>query len=244
MTADRSADTVDVLTGTSGFSYTAWRGTFYPEKLKPADMLAHYAQKLRAVEINNTFYRMPKAEVLEKWAQTVPAGFRFVLKASQRITHRSRLKESGDDSVRYLLEISDRLGDHRGPFLLQLPPNMKADHERLARFLGVWPQGVPAAWEFRHPSWFEGDATTQLLGDHGHALCIADSGGEADAPRVATADFGYLRLRREDYGEDDLADWASWVAQQEWHSAYVFFKHEDAGAGPRMAGEFETLCQR
>jgi uncharacterized protein YecE (DUF72 family) len=231
-------------TGTSGFSYKAWCGSFYPEKIAPAKMLAFYSEKLPAVEINNTFYRMPKPELLAGWKSQVPEDFRFVLKASQRITHRSRLKESGDDSVQYLLRVSAALGEKRGPFLIQLPPNMKCDLERLQRFLQVWPRSAPAAFEFRHPSWFEGaalDDLLEILHEGDHSLCIAQSGGEADAPQRACASWGYLRLRREDYDDAALAGWAEWVAAQVWKGAYVFFKHEDEGAGPRLASRFADL---
>ena len=233
-------------TGTSGFSYKEWCGSFYPEKTSPKEMLSFYAERLPAVEINNTFYRMPKKELLESWREQVPDDFRFVLKASQRISHRSRLKE-GDESVEYLLRVSEALGEQRGPFLIQLPPNMKCDLERLHRFLGVWPRAVPAAFEFRHPSWFaepELSGLLELLGKADHALCLADSGGEADAPRASSAGWGYLRLRRQDYDDDSLAEWARWVLAQPWSAAYVFFKHEDEGAGPRLAARFDQILER
>ena len=227
-----------LLVGTSGYSYRAWKGYFYPEDLPASKMLAYYAEQLPAVEINNTFYRMPKAEMLEKWRDSVPEGFRFVLKASQRITHRHRLKDAGD-SVRYLVETSRALGEKRGPFLLQLPPFLKKDAERLRDFLAEWPQEARAAFEFRHESWFD-DEVLGVLEDAGAALCLADTDKEErNAPIVATnPEWGYLRMRRQDYDSAALAKWAEKVAGLGWSEVYAFFKHEDEGAGPRMAAEF------
>ncbi|MEM1246390.1 MAG: DUF72 domain-containing protein [Acidobacteriota bacterium] len=231
---------VKLYTGTSGYSYKEWKGPFYPEKLPARRFLEYYSGQLPAVEVNNTFYRMPKAETLETWRDTVGDRFRFAIKASRRITHQSRLKDC-EDSVEYLLKVSSVLGDARGPFLLQLPPFLKKDTERLACFLGTWPRDVRAAFEFRHPSWFEPDVF-DVLRDHGAGLCIADSGTEKDAPFEATTDWGYLRLRRDGYEPGSLKEWATSVLQQKWSEAFVFFKHEDAGAGPRLAQEFAELA--
>ena len=228
-----------VRTGTSGFSYPAWEGHFYPPGTKRPDMLSFYAGKLGAVEINNTFYRMPKADLLERWRDSVPESFRFVLKASRRITHHQRLKDAGD-SVEYLFDTAKVLGEQLGPFLFQLPPYLRRDDDRLAAFLERLPAGLRAAFEFRHASWFD-DAVFALLEEAGAALCVADAGGDHDAPLVATTDFGYLRLRREDYDEAALRSWADRIQRQPWRETYVFFKHEDEGAGPRMAARFETL---
>ena len=228
-----------VRTGTSGFSYPAWAGSFYPSGTKRPDMLGFYATRLGAVEINNTFYRMPKTDLLQRWRDSVPDGFRFALKASRRITHHQRLRDAGD-SVDYLFRTADVLGERLGPFLFQLPPYLKRDVDRLASFLEILPDGLRGAFEFRHASWFD-DEVFALLENAGASLCIADSGSDHDTPLVATADFGYLRLRRQDYDEAALRDWAERIRLQPWREAYVFFKHEDEGAGPRMAGEFEAL---
>lgn len=228
-------------TGTSGFSYPAWTGHFYPSGTKRPDMLAFYASRLGAVEINNTFYRMPKPDLLERWRAAAPEGFRFALKASRRITHHQRLRDAAD-SVDYLFRTADVLGERLGPFLFQLPPWLRRDVDRLAGFLEILPRGMRAAFEFRHASWFDDDVFA-LLEDAGAALCIADAGGDHDAPVVATADFGYLRLRRQDYDLAALRSWAETTRLQPWREAYVFFKHEDEGAGPRMAGEFEALFE-
>ena len=228
-----------VRTGTSGFSYPAWAGPFYPAGTKRPDMLGFYAARLGAVEINNTFYRMPKADLLERWRDSVPGSFRFALKASRRITHHQRLRDAGD-SVDYLFRTAEVLGERLGPFLFQLPPYLKRDVDRLASFLEILPDGLRGAFEFRHASWFD-DEVFALLQSAGASLCIADSGSDHDTPLVATADFGYLRLRREDYDEAALRSWAEKIREQPWSEAYVFFKHEDEGAGPRMAAEFEAL---
>jgi uncharacterized protein YecE (DUF72 family) len=224
-----------VLAGTSGFSYKEWKGSFYPEDLPAEEMLAYYAGRLPAVEINNTFYRMPKPALLESWAAQVPAEFRFVLKASQRITHRKRLKEAGDE-VAYFFQTASTLGDRLGPTLVQLPPNLKKDLPRLEAFLSVLPEGSRVAFEFRHASWFEEDVFAALRA-RAAALCIAED-EELATPLVATAGWGYLRLRRQDYDDTAVAAWAEKVRGQAWDEAYVFFKHEDAGSGPKLAAEF------
>ena len=228
-----------IYAGTSGYSYKSWKGSFYPDDLPARKFLSFYGQQLPAVEINNTFYRMPKAETLETWRDSVPEGFRFVLKASRRITHHQRLRDS-DDSLRYLIDTSAALGERRGPFLFQLPPYLKKDLDRLRSFLDLVPENVQVAMEFRNQSWFD-DETLSVLEERGAALCVADTGGDKDTPFAATTDWGYLRLRREDYDDEALADWAERVCQQSWREAFVFFKHEEEGAGPRMAARFLEL---
>ena len=221
-----------VLPGTSGFSYKEWKGSFYPEDLPPAEMLRFYASRLPAVEINNTFYRMPRASLLAGWAEEVPDGFSFALKASQQITHRKRLKEAGE-AVSYFFEVATTLGDRLGPVLFQLPPNLKKDLPRLSDFLGTLPPASRAAFEFRHESWFDEEVFTALRSS-GAALCWAED-EDLSTPRVATAGWGYLRLRRADYTDADVTSWAERIRAEAWSDAYVFFKHEDAGTGPRLA---------
>jgi uncharacterized protein YecE (DUF72 family) len=227
--------------GTSGYSYAAWKGPFYPKDLSGKDMLRFYSGRLGAVEINNTFYRLPKPSVLEGWAEQVPAEFRFVLKASRRITHLKRLKEVGDET-RFLLETSSVLGDRLGAILFQLPPNLKCDLPRLDAFLDLLPPGSRAAFEFRHESW-HGDEVLGRLRARDFALVAADT-DEAPAQIVPTAGWGYLRLRRTDYPRADLAAWAARVAAQPWREVFVFFKHEDEGTGPTWAAEFLELAGR
>jgi uncharacterized protein YecE (DUF72 family) len=232
---------VELLTGTSGFSYKEWKGSFYPEDLKADAMLRYYAERLPTVEINNTFYRMPKASVLENWAAQVPAGFVFVLKGSQRITHMKRLKDAGE-SVAYLFDSAAVLGEKLGPVFFQLPPFAKKDVSRLRAFLDVLPAGRPVAFEFRHESWFD-DEVYEALRSRDAALCAADTdeSGDEGAPIVPTASWGYLRLRRAEYSDDDLRGWAAKVRAQAWDRAFVFFKHEDAGKGPALAARFRAI---
>jgi uncharacterized protein YecE (DUF72 family) len=227
---------VEFLVGTSGFSYPAWRGPFYPEALPPRRMLEHYAGVFRTVEINNTFYRMPAPALLETWAAQTPPGFRFAVKAPQQITHRLRLRDA-TEPMRELLRRCSALGERLGPILVQLPPNLKVDPPRLESFLSGLPPATVVAIEFRHPSWFHDD-TWALLREHRAALCIAQS-GDLDTPVVATAPVGYVRLRRDDYGAADLAAWASRLrAVPEWRQVYVFLKHDEAGRAPALARDF------
>jgi uncharacterized protein YecE (DUF72 family) len=219
--------------GTSGYSYKEWKGSFYPEKLPAKNMLAYYAGCFHTVEINNTFYRMPTASVLEAWAGQVPAEFRFVLKAPQEITHKLRLKDAGE-LVASLVETAGVLGTRLGPILFQLPPNFQKDLSRLRDFLRQLPQRTRVAFEFRHATWFD-DEVFGLLRDHGAALCVADAEDDLEVPFVATADWVYLRLRRVEYSDAALASWADRIRGQQWQDAFVFFKHEDAGTGPQLA---------
>jgi uncharacterized protein YecE (DUF72 family) len=226
--------------GTSGFSYKPWKGTFYPQDLPDKQMLRYYGERFRTVEINNTFYRMPKTAVLEAWAAEVPADFKFVIKASQRITHRQRLKDAGE-SVAILLKVTGALAERLGPLLFQLPPNLKKDVPRLREFLALLPPERRAALEFRHQSWFD-EEVFLLLRDHQAALCIAEAEDDLEVPFVATAGWGYLRLRRDDYSDAELKAWVKRVRDQGWQDAFVFFKHEDEGKGPQMAKRFLELA--
>jgi uncharacterized protein YecE (DUF72 family) len=225
-----------VLAGTSGYSYPAWRGTFYPEDLPARGMLSFYAGALGTVEINHTFHRLPTPALLTGWARQTPAGFRFALKAPQRITHQLRLRDA-DDVTREFCRVAGVLGTKLGPLLFQLPPYQRFDAARLAAFLALLPPRLEPAFEFRHDSWFN-DETYALLAKHRAALCIADAEGLA-TPFVATAPFGYLRLRREDYTPADVEAWAARVREtKQWKRAYVYFKHEDSGRGPALARDF------
>lgn len=222
--------------GCSGYSFKEWKGPFYPEDLKDSEMLAYYATRLRTVEINNTFYRMPKKAVLEKWSSEVPETFRFVLKATRRITHITRLKPEGADALAFLLGNAAVMGQRLGPFLFQLPGNFRCDLGRLHAFLEMLPPGTRAAFEFRHPSWLD-DAVFEALRSRDLALCIADTDDEDPAFGVmrSTASWGYLRLRRAVYDAAALARWAHAIKAQPWREAYVFCKHEEDGAGPELA---------
>ena len=230
---------MQLFTGTSGFAYKEWKGAFYPEAIRNEDMLSYYASHFRSVEINNSFYRMPAEKTLTQWTEQVPPEFRFVLKAPQRITHFTRLKEESKDPLEYFLKTAQTMGNQLGPLLFQLPPNMKLDLPRLQNFLSWLPPEIRAAFEFRHNSWFDDDVYDALRAVNA-SLCIADTEDE-QTPRIATAgDWGYLRLRRVEYSPADVAEWAAWTRAQAWAEAFVFFKHEDAGTGPRLAKEFEA----
>jgi uncharacterized protein YecE (DUF72 family) len=213
-----------VAAGTSGFSYKEWQGSFYPEKLPASRMLEFYAERLPAVELNNTFYRMPGEALIEGWEAKSPLDFRFVLKAPRSMTHSRKLVDCGEPLERFA-RVATRLGHKLGPLLFQLPPFFQRNVEQLSAFLGALPKGVRAAFEFRHPSWFD-DTTFTALRDHNVALCTADV-DDVEAPQIVpTADFGYLRLRRLDYSPAELERWAAEVRRQPFAEAYVFFKHE------------------
>src|SRR4029079_4985815 len=222
-----------VLTGTSGYSYKEWKGRFYPEKMKEAEMLTFYAGRFSTVEINNTFYRMPAPDLLRKWAEQTPDGFTLVLRAPQRITHPRWLPEVSG-AVSSSSETAAALGGKVAPILFQLPPYMKKDLERLKAFLDLLPAAPRAAFEFRHASWFD-DEVREALRDKGAALCLADTDEEPLTDFAVTADWGYLRLRRTNYTEADVEAWAGRVQSQPWDRAFVFFKHEDEARGPEFA---------
>ena len=220
MTASR------LLAGASGYSFKEWKGNFYPEKIKPEDMLAFYAERLPTVEINNTFYQMPKTAVLENWAGSTPERFRFAIKAPRRITHMARLKaETAADSVEFLYRNLAALGAKRGPVLFQLPPFLKKDLSRLTEFLRLLPEGHRAAFEFRNDSWFAEDVYDALKAA-GAALCLSEREDNAPPPLVETAPWGYVRLRLETYSDDDLEQWARRLEATSWREIYAYFMHE------------------
>ncbi len=231
---------MDLRVGTSGWNYPEWRGSFYPAGMKPAVMLPYYAARFSTVEVNNTFYRMPTQKVVDGWAAAVPPAFTFVLKAPQRITHFARLRDVGDP-VGFFCDTARALGARLGPLLFQLPPNFKVDVGRLAGLLALLPAGVRAAFEFRNATWFT-DEVYARLAEKNAALCVADNDDGA-TPAVATADWGYLRLRATGYADDDLRGWLATVRRigERWRDAFVFFKHEDAGTGPALAARLLAL---
>ncbi len=229
---------MQVLVGTSGYAYKEWKGIFYPEDLPAEGMLRFYGGQFQTVEINNTFYRLPSEKMILNWAAQVPDAFTFVLKASRRITHMKRLKDV-KEPLDYLLHTSSVLGDKLGPTLFQLPPNMKKDVPRLQHFLELLPKRWRAALEFRNVSWYD-DEVFDTLRSHNAALCLADT-EDKETPVIATADWGYLRLRRGRYDEEELLSWSQQIADQPWQNAFVFFKHEDQGVGPKLAKQFIDL---
>jgi uncharacterized protein YecE (DUF72 family) len=227
--------------GTSGYSYKEWKGTFYPEKIAATDMLRFYAQHFKTVEINNTFYRMPNEKTLVQWSDQVSDHFAFAIKASRRITHLKRL-QGVEDEMSYLLRTVVVLGPKLGPLLFQLPPNLKKDSGRLRAFLELVPNGCRAALEFRNESWFD-DEVYELLSSSNVALVISDTEEGMARELDATADFAYLRLRREDYGDSDLREWGKRISDGQWNDVFAFFKHEDDGAGPRLAARLIEILE-
>ncbi len=228
-----------IRVGTSGYSYKEWKGSFYPEKLAAKDMLRYYAQRLETVEINNTFYRMPNESMLQGWSEQVPDTFAFVLKASRRITHDKKLLNVGEE-VGYLMRIVSTLGGKLGAMLFQFPPFFKKDIARLDEFLALVPADRSVALEFRNATWFD-DSVYEMLRRRRVALCLAEADNELEVPFVSTADWGYVRLRKEEYGDAELLDWKKRILAQSWERAFVFFKHEDAGKGPMLAQRFAEL---
>jgi uncharacterized protein YecE (DUF72 family) len=230
---------MELFVGTSGYSYKEWKGPFYPEDLPDKEMLNYYSSQLPAVEINNTFYRLPSAKMLENWQEQVPESFRFVLKASRKITHFKKLKET-DEETNYLFNTAATLGEQLGVILIQLPPYLRKDIDLLQNFLKLIPDGK-ATFEFRHDSWFEEDVFESLRSKN-CALNFSEMGEDSEIKIVSTADWGYLRLRRMGYDDKALKDWMQRVQGQDWQKVYVFFKHEDEGAGPKLARRFLELA--
>ena len=227
--------------GTSGFGYDEWRhGVFYPDGLPASRMLSYYATLFRSVEINYTFRKFPSQKVLTSWLQQTPEGFRFTLKANQRITHVRRLRDVAGE-VRAFMDEATVLGDRLGPVLFQCPPTVEYDEPLLAAFADGLPPGIAAVMEFRHPSW---RAAWPFLAERGIARCVADTDDEAaGADELVWQPFGYLRLRRATYSDSELRTWAERIqaALDEGGDVYCYFKHEDSAAGPRMAQRLEQL---
>jgi uncharacterized protein YecE (DUF72 family) len=212
--------------GTSGFSYDEWTGNFYPEKMAAKNRLRYYAGRFPTVEINNTFYRMPRTSMLEEWVKCTPAAFKFAIKSPRRITHLARLKpESVGDSVDFLYKALESLGGKRGPVLFQLPPLAKKDTARLEGFLAMLPKDHRAAFEFRNESWFSDDVYA-LLQKAGASLCFSEREDDAPPPLVETAPWGYVRLRLEQYSDADLEQWAKRLEATKWRDTFVYFMHE------------------
>jgi len=226
--------------GTSGFQYAEWKGTFYPADLPTAKMLGYYAERLPTTEVNYTFHRIPSAKTIEGWWKGTPERFKFSLKAPQKVTHFAKLRNC-DDTLRYFHQVICDLEKKLGCVLFQLPPNLKKDADLLRAFLQDVPEGMRCAFEFRDASWFA-DEIYDLLRAKNVALCLAES-EKLSTPIVATADYGYLRLRREDYGAADIARWADAIRAQTagWSDAFVYFKHEESGIGPKLAQDLSAL---
>jgi uncharacterized protein YecE (DUF72 family) len=229
---------MELLTGTSGYSYKAWVGHFYPDKLPASEMLRYYAERFATVEINNTFYRMPQQSMLAQWLTQVPERFTFTLKAPRRITYDKRLNDV-ESAVAEFLRRAAALGDRLGVVLFQLPHYLKKDVPRLRAFLDLLPAGRRVAFEFRNDTW-HGDDVFDMLAGHGAMLCVTDT-DEGETPFVATSDWGYLRLRRTSYDERDLDRWAAQIAQKGLSRTFVYFMHEDEALGTQFARRLNAL---
>ena len=228
-----------IYVGTSGYSYKEWKGKFYPEKISPKEMLRFYSERLIAVEINNTFYRMPTEGVLASWAAQVPDDFIFALKAPQVITHLKRLRDVGSETE-YLFRTLSILDRKLGPVLFQFPKSFHVDRTRLKDFLALIPDNISCAFEFRSPSWLDAEIFDLLRG-RGCCLCLEDTDENPTNEITNTAPWGYLRLRRSDYTAADLSQWLEKILAQKWEKAFVFFKHEEEAKGPEMAIRFRKV---
>jgi uncharacterized protein YecE (DUF72 family) len=228
--------------GTSGYGYKEWKGSFYPEKLSQKKMLPYYGERFSTVEINYTFRRTPSESTLQSWAQQVPEGFRFSLKAPQRITHIKRLNDA-EAELQTFLAAAQTLKHRQGPLLFQLPPEFKKDLHRLDAFLQMLGKQAKVAFEFRHESWLD-DEVYACLKQHACALCVADADDLPAPKQLGVGTWLYLRLRRDSYSDQELRDWVAKLKSQKCTEAYIYFKHEDTGAGPKLAARLNKLIAR
>jgi uncharacterized protein YecE (DUF72 family) len=228
-----------VWIGTSGFQYPEWKGTFYPEKISKPQMLPYYAERFPSTESNYSFRSIPSRKTIDAWAGATPPRFKFSFKAPQKITHFAKLRGCAE-TLRYFQTAISPMGEKLGAVLFQLPPTLRKDTALLAAFLDEVPSAMRAAFEFRHESWFEDDVL-ECLRQHRAALCVAESEALL-TPAMATADFGYLRLRREDYSLKQIERWAEWVEQQRagWSDTFIYFKHEEKAVGPKFARQMQA----
>lgn len=230
---------MNIHVGTSGFAYKEWKGKFYPEKIPAREMLRFYSERLGAVEINNTFYHMPRASVLKSWAEQVSGDFIFALKAPQVITHIKQLRNVFEETE-YLFGTLSVLGGKLGPVLFQFPKSFRANIPALEDFLALIPEGSACAFDFRSPTWLDA-GMPDLLRKKECSLCIEDTDESQASEVISTTTWGYLRLRRSEYTEEGLSQWADRILAQKWEKAFVFFKHEDGARGAEMALRFQEL---
>ena len=238
-----------LFVGTSGWQYRDWRGAFYPSRLRTADWLPAYACAFPVVEVNATFYGLPKAQSVQHWVDQTPPDFVFATKMSRYLTHVRRLREPAE-SVRLFFEHLHPLGSRLGPVLLQLPPNLTADAGLLADALAAMPGRVRVAVEPRHQSWFT-DEVGDLLREHDVALCVADRRNHLEGPLWATAGWGYVRLHegvagpRPCYGDDALRHWVTRITDTwEERDVYVFFNNDHGACAPHNAMRLRQLAER
>lgn len=231
--------------GTSGYNHKEWRGTFYPNHLPEGDQLRFYAQRFTSVELNYTFYRVPSVRTLQGWAKETPDRFAFTLKAPREITHELRLRDAAD-AISDFCDTVRALKGRLGALLFQIPPFLRRDVPRLEDFLHQMPPGFRIAFEFRNPSWFS-DEVYECLHRFDAALCVLE-GPDPDrsAPWEATAGFGYFRLRKPDYSDEELHERARRIGNLAcgWQDVFVYFKHEAEGRGPLLAGKLRVLLEQ
>ena len=232
---------MNLYVGTSGYSYKEWKGSFYPATIPAKDMLSYYASRFQAVELNNTFYRLPQPGMIESWKSQVPDNFRFSVKASQFITHFKQLKDAAS-TTKLMLTRFAAFEDRLGAVFFRLPPDMKKDIKRLEKFLKALPADIPAAFQLEDPTWVDDDVSA-LLRSQNRALCVVDTDEMPAGGITKTSDWGYMRLRRASYTDSELKKWITRMRAQEWTKTFVFFKHEDEGTGPKLAAQFLKLAK-
>jgi uncharacterized protein YecE (DUF72 family) len=241
---------VPLIVGTSGWQYASWRGRLYPKGLPQRSWLERYSARFACVEVNNTFYNLPSAETFARWGEETPDDFRFVLKLSRYLTHIRRLRDP-EDSVRVFLERAEPLAAKMGPLLLQLPPTMRCDVERLDVALHSFPRRWRIAVEFRHASWFT-DEVAACLRKHGAALCLTDRRGQPQQPLVRTSTWGFVRFHEGRatphpcYGDTSMRRWVSrigalWAPTDD---VYAFFNNDPGGCAVRDAVRFAAHASR
>ena len=232
----------DARVGTSGFAYREWIGSVYPRGATQGQLLPIYAQRLSAVEIS-TNARLPSPELLGSWASSVPPGFQFALKAPNRVAHELGAGRAVARSLGTFLDALERLGDSLGPLLVQVPETVKADRQALSAFLAALPQDLRVAFDFHHPSWHD-DGTLRILSEHEAALVLTDQGD--GAPRLTlTADFTYVRLRRDEDRPEVIDEWAERLGllTRRGIDVYAFLKHDRRGAAVDRAARLAALLR-
>ncbi len=233
-------EAIKIHVGTSGFGYKEWKGKFYPEKINPKAMLRFYSERMDTVEINNTFYHMPTRAMLESWMDQVPDDFIFAIKAPQKITHVKQLRNVEDDTE-YLFQTISLLGKRLGPILFQFPKSFRPDGALLSSFVELIPKKFPCAFEFRNSGWMDREYL-DILANKKYSLCMNDTDEKPVADIISTAEWGYLRLRRSDYTDKDLARWFEKIHSQKWTEVFVYFEHEDKAKGPEYAIRFKAMA--
>jgi uncharacterized protein YecE (DUF72 family) len=235
--------------GTSGWHYDDWRGRFYPEKLPKAQWLEFYAHHFSTLELNNTFYRLPKESVFQKWHDSSPEGFVFSVKVSRYITHIKRLKDCGDEIDRFISK-AIILKDKLGPLLYQLPPGLHRDDDILKSFLSILPQEMKHVIEFRHESWFT-EEVYDILRRHHTGFCAFDM-PKLTSPLLTTTNFAYIRFHGSDslysscYTDEELAKWAKKITElaQNLKAVYIYFNNDVQGYALKNAETIRNHFER